>query len=332
MSDPTTGEGLLAVKELRTCFYGNQGRIPAVDGVSFTLNSGKTLCLVGESGCGKTVTALSIMRLINPPARIVGGEILLEGEDLLKKSKEAMRKIRGKEISMIFQEPMTSLNPVFTIGDQIAEAIRIHQRLNKRKAMVKATEMLQVVGIPDPDHRVKEYPHQLSGGMQQRAMIAMALSSNLKVLIADEPTTALDVTIQAQILDLIRRLQNDMATGVILITHDLDIVAEMADEVAVMYTGKIVEQGDKHAVLDSPAHSYTRGLLASIPQIDGAFQDRLHTIPGVVPSLGNLPRGCYFSPRCFNATETCRKSQPELRQVGDNHYCRCWAVEGNFQG
>lgn len=318
-------KSLLEVIDLQTHFLGEKGPVPVVNGVSFQLEKGKTLCLVGESGCGKTVTALSIMRLILfPPGRVVGGKILFEDGDLLQKSEMEMRKVRGKEISMIFQEPMTSLNPVFTIGDQISEAIRLHQGVKKKEAMVRAIEMLNLVGIPVPAQRVREYPHQLSGGMRQRAMIAMALSCHPKVLIADEPTTALDVTIQAQILDLMKRLQKELKTSIILITHDLGIVAEMADEVLVMYTGQIVEKGDTASLLNHPMHPYTQGLLRSIPRLNMPRREPLHVIPGAVPNMDILLVGCHFHSRCPQAVEICGKRKPELREVGRCHISRCW--------
>jgi len=287
---------LLSVRGLKTYFQSEDGLVPAVDGISFDLERGGALGIVGESGSGKSVTSLSIMRLIpSPPGKIVAGEILFEGEDLLKKSEAEMRKIRGNDISMIFQEPMTSLNPVFTVGDQIMEAIMLHQRLDKKAAREKAIEMLKLVGIPEPQRRVDEYPHQLSGGMRQRVMIAMALSCNPKLLIADEPTTALDVTIQAQILDLMRKLREELGTAIILITHDLGVIAEMVEEVIVMYAGQIVERTDVRSLFRSPKHPYTEGLLGSLPKL-GQKTERLQTIEGVVPSPFNMPEGCRFTP------------------------------------
>lgn len=321
---------LLSVRGLKTYFQSEEGLVPAVDGVSFDLEKGGTLGIVGESGCGKSVTSLSIMRLIpSPPGRIVGGEILFEGEDLLKKSPAEMRKIRGNDISMIFQEPMTSLNPVFTIGDQIMEAIMLHQKLDKKAAREKAIDMLRLVGIPEPHRRVDEYPHQLSGGMRQRVMIAMALSCNPKLLIADEPTTALDVTIQAQILDLMRKLRDELGTSIILITHDLGVIAEMVEEVIVMYAGKIVERTDVRSLFRDPKHPYTRGLLGSLPKLHEK-QDRLQTIEGVVPSPFNMPTGCRFHPRCEFARDICRAEQPELLDVGGGHEAACF-IHSDFK-
>ncbi|QUH19106.1 ABC transporter ATP-binding protein [Alkaliphilus sp. B6464] len=317
---------LLEVKNLRTHFYTQDGIMPAVDGVSFKINRGETLCVVGESGCGKSVTAMSILKLVpTPPGKYVAGNILFCGEDILPKTDEEMRKIRGKDIAMIFQEPMTSLNPVYTIGDQIAEAIIIHQRKKRTEAIEIAINMLRKVGIPSPEKRVKEYPHQLSGGMRQRVMIAMALSCNPMVLIADEPTTALDVTVQAQILDLMRKMQKETGTAIMFITHDLGVVAEMADRVVVMYAGKIVEEGAVEEIFDSPMHPYTIGLLNSIPQLDNRGKKTLHVIEGMVPSLDELPKGCAFNPRCKDAVDICRKNRPELISLGDgSRKCACW--------
>ena len=322
-------EKILEVKNLRTSFFTEGGEVKAVDDISFNVYKGKTLGIVGESGCGKSVTSLSIMRLIpNPPGRIVGGEILFNGTDLLKLDVSAMRKIRGNKISMIFQEPMTSLNPVFTIGNQICEAVRLHQDLSRRDASDKAIEMLKLVGIPSPEHRLHDYPHQLSGGMRQRVMIAMALSCNPHVLIADEPTTALDVTIQAQILELLKDLQQKVGMALILITHDLGVVAEMADEVMVMYAGNVVEQGGVQEIFKSPKMPYTRGLLNSIPTLSQdptgkVKKKRLETIPGIVPNLLHLPQGCRFQDRCTYVIDACRKAEPPLRSVGRDHSIRC---------
>lgn len=309
---------LLEVKNLKTGFKTDDGSFLAVDDVSFKLEEGKTLGIVGESGCGKSVTSLSIMRLIpNPPGKIHGGEILFDGKNLLTLSDEEMRKIRGNDIAMIFQEPMTSLNPVFTIGNQIGEAIELHQKgLSGSQVRAKTVEMLKLVGIPEPDKRVDDYPHQLSGGMRQRVMIAMALSCNPRLLIADEPTTALDVTIQAQILDLIRKLQKDFNASMILITHDLGVVAETCDDVAVMYAGKIVEYGSVEDIFYRPKHRYTQGLLNSIPHFEtGHRLSRLETIPGLVPSMFHLPKGCRFQDRCKFAKEDCKAGQPSLTSV-----------------
>ncbi|MEC9488170.1 MAG: ABC transporter ATP-binding protein, partial [Halanaerobium sp.] len=291
-------DALIEVRGLQTYFYTEDGVVKAVDGVDFEIYKGETLGVVGESGCGKSVTSLSIMRLIpNPPGKIVGGDILFEGDSLLKKSESEMRKIRGNDISMIFQEPMTSLNPVYTVGDQIAEAIILHQKVSKKEAIERAVEMLRKVGIPLPEQRVNEYPHQLSGGMRQRVMIAMALSCNPKMLIADEPTTALDVTIQAQILELMNELKNEFDASIMMITHDLGVIAEVADRVAVMYAGKIVEYSDAVSIFKNPKHPYTWGLLKSIPRLDKTTE-RLMNIEGVVPNPLFFPDGCKFHTRC----------------------------------
>jgi peptide/nickel transport system ATP-binding protein len=315
-------EKILEVKNLRTSFFTDEGEVRAVDDVSFDVYKGKTLGIVGESGCGKSVTSLSIMRLIpHPPGRIVGGQILYKGKDLVKLEIESMRSIRGNDISMIFQEPMTSLNPVFTVGNQIREAVALHQKgLSKSAIRDKAVEMLKLVGIPSPEKRVDDYPHQLSGGMRQRVMIAMALSCNPQILIADEPTTALDVTIQAQILDLLRDLQQKVGLALMLITHDLGVVAEMADEVVVMYAGKVVEQGDVREIFANPKMPYTRGLLNSIPTLSKdptgkVKKKRLETIPGIVPNLLHLPQGCRFQERCSYVVDQCRKAEPDLRAI-----------------
>jgi len=322
-------EKILEVKNLKTSFFTDDGEVKAVDDISFDVFKGKTLGIVGESGCGKSVTSLSIMRLIpSPPGKVVGGEILYQGNDLLKLSSSEMRAVRGNEISMIFQEPMTSLNPVFTIGNQLREAILLHQDLSKKEAVNKAIEMLKLVGIPAAEQRIKEYPHQLSGGMRQRVMIAMALSCNPQVLIADEPTTALDVTIQAQILDLLRDLQQKVGMGIILITHDLGVVAEVADEVLVMYAGRVVEQAGVNEVFSHPRHPYTKGLLRSIPSFEEDFtskkKNRLETIPGIVPSLLELPVGCRFQDRCPLAEQRCRAQEPEFRSVEAGRKVRCF--------
>ncbi len=325
---PATTSTLLAVEDLKTVFMTSQGVGRAVDGVSFQLRAGETLGLVGESGCGKTVMALSLLRLVpDPPGEITGGAIHFNGHNLLELSEERMRAIRGNDISMIFQEPMTSLNPVFTIGDQITEAIILHQRLGKREAREQAAEMLQHVGIPDPDTRLDEYPHQLSGGMRQRAMIAMALVCRPKLLIADEPTTALDVTIQAQILDLMRTLQAELGMAILLITHDLGVVAEIADRVAVMYAGKIVEEAPVEVIFAEPKHPYTQGLLHSVPRIAKdatGHRVRLQEIPGLVPSIFAIPPGCPFSPRCPHVMERCSRETPPLDPVGPTARSACW--------
>lgn len=318
---------LLRVKDLHTYFYTHEGVVKAVDGVDFSMHRGETLGLVGESGCGKTVTALSILRLIQePPGRIVKGQILFEDQNLIKLSKKQMRQIRGNRISMIFQEPMTSLDPVFCIGDQIAESIRLHQEVSSREAMDRAVEMLRKVAIPDPEKRVKEYPHQFSGGMRQRVMIAIALSCDPEILIADEPTTALDVTIQAQILNLINKLKHDLGTSVLLITHDLGVIAEMVQSVAVMYAGRIVEHADVVELFDNPKHPYTLGLIDSIPRVDVpvAGDKMLKTIPGVVPSLLDMPERCPFRERCSQPFDVCSRKMPTLFNVASNHLVRCW--------
>ncbi|HEX9878712.1 MAG TPA: ABC transporter ATP-binding protein [Candidatus Binatia bacterium] len=316
---------LLQVKNLRTSFFTPEGEVRAVDDVSFEVDEGKTLGLVGESGCGKSVTSLSIMRLVpSPPGRIVGGQVLFGGRDLLKLDKEQMRRVRGNDISMVFQEPMTSLNPVFTVGDQIMEAIRLHQGSDKREARSRAIEMLRLVKIADPEERIDVYPHQLSGGMRQRVMIAMALSCNPKMLIADEPTTALDVTIQAQILDLMKELQQKLGMALLLITHDLGVVAEQADEVAIMYAGKIVEEAAPDAIFSRPLHPYTLGLLNSVPGIGGVKKKRLEAIPGVVPNPLDLPGGCRFRDRCPKAAGICAEGEPELVEKGQGRRVACY--------
>ena len=333
---------ILQIEDLQTHFFTAVGTVRAVDGVSYALKAGETLGVVGESGCGKSVTALSILRLVaNPPGRIVGGAVRFEGRNLLEVSEPEMERIRGNEISMIFQEPMTSLNPLYTVGKQIAEAVALHQGLSKRDAWDRAVEMLKRVSIPEPERRAHAYPHQLSGGMRQRVMIAMALSCNPKVLIADEPTTALDVTIQAQILDLMRELQETFGTAIILITHDMGVVAENADRVVVMYAGRKVEETDAARLFDNPGHPYTRGLLASIPHLDTAAHSdarraRLNEIRGMVPSLFNLPRGCSFAPRCGLASDRCREVRPPLEEQRPGHWIACWhadkALAGTFVG
>lgn len=319
---------LLQVQELKTYFYTFEGVARAVDDVSFYLDKGETLGLVGESGCGKTVTALSVMRLIpEPPGKIVHGKILFDGVNLPDLTMRQMRAIRGKRISMIFQEPMASLNPVFTIGDQISEMFVLHQRLGKKESWERAVEMLGVVQIPSPEKRVHEYPHQLSGGMQQRAMIAMALSCNPEILIADEPSTALDVTIQAQIIDLMMQLKKDFDAAIMLITHDLGVIAEIAQRIVVMYAGKVVEEGQILAIFEDPRHPYTRGLLKSIPKLGERSRygrQRLKEIAGIVPSLYELPPGCSFYPRCPEAMAICQEKAPELTELGGGHRVRCW--------
>ncbi|WP_322798803.1 ABC transporter ATP-binding protein [Thermoflexus sp.] len=321
---------LLEVRDLRTYFFTEDGVVKAVDGVSFHVRRGEILGLVGESGCGKSVTSLSIMRLITPPGRILGGQVLFDGMDLLKLPEPEMVRLRGSRISMIFQQPVSCLNPVFKIGDQIAEVFQVHEGLSRIEGWKRAIELLQMVGIPDPERRAHSYPHELSGGMAQRVMIAMALALGPELLIADEPTTALDVTIQAQILDLMRELQRHMHTAIILITHDMGIVAEMCDRVAVMYAGQIIEEADVRTIFRNPQHPYTRGLLGSIP-VMGVVKPRLDTIPGTVPNLINLPPGCRFAPRCQARLEhraqlgnLCLEENPPLFHIGPGHQVRCW--------
>jgi peptide/nickel transport system ATP-binding protein len=328
MSEVPIEQTVLDVKGLQTVFFTSSGLFKAVEDVSFNVRRGETLAIVGESGCGKSVTALSIMRLVpDPPGRIVGGSIKLEGTDLLDLDEDRMRQIRGNRISMIFQEPMTSLNPVMRIGDQITEAVRLHRELTSKEAWNKAVEMLRLVRIPEPERRASEYPHQLSGGMRQRAMIAMALACRPALLIADEPTTALDVTIQAQILALVLELQKELGMGLILITHDLGVVAQTAQRVIVMYAGKKVEEAEVEALFAQPRHPYTRGLMASIPAVPslGTKADaRLVEIPGMVPSLTNLPKGCAFAPRCPLAIARCKEEYPPLENWGAGHLAACW--------
>ena len=316
------GTPLLEIKNLKTHFFTRDGTVKAVDGVSMSVDDGKTLGLVGESGCGKSITAMSILRLISRPGRIVEGEILLSGRDLVKLSESGIRDVRGNAISMIFQEPMTSLNPVYTCGDQISETVSLHLDLGRKESMARAVEMLRLVGIPDAKRRAGEYPHQLSGGMRQRVMIAMALSTNPELLIADEPTTALDVTIQAQILELMKEMRGQNQMAIILITHDLGVVAEMADEVVVMYAGKVVEKSDVATIFERPHHPYTKGLLASIPRL-GDRRQRLEVIKGMVPNPLNLPEGCLFKRRCPYAMPIC-DTAPPLQQVAPGQLSRCW--------
>jgi peptide/nickel transport system ATP-binding protein len=330
---------VLEIKGLKTYLFTRSGVVKGVDDVSFAVQRGETLAVVGESGCGKSMTALSIMRLVpNPPGKIVGGTISLDGKDLMQLDESEMRDIRGNEISMIFQEPMTSLNPVLTIGHQITEALRLHQDLSRSAADEKAVEMLRLVKIPEPAQRAREYPHQLSGGMRQRAMIAMALACNPRVLIADEPTTALDVTIQAQILDLILELQQKLGTAILLITHNLGVVAETAQRVIVMYAGKKVEEAGVDALFAEPLHPYTHGLLASIPRLAimggrvANTAQRLKEIPGMVPALSNLPPGCIFAPRCAFADDRCRAQFPPYEQKRPGHWAACWHSERLYGG
>lgn len=312
---------LLEIKGLKTYFQTDEGVVPAVDGVDITVYEGETVGIVGESGCGKSVTSLTTMRLT--PGKVVDGSITFQGRDLLALSDEEIRKVRGNEMAMIFQEPMTSLNPVFTIGQQISESIKIHMQFGKQEARQRTIEMLKLVGIPRAEQIVDEYPHQLSGGMRQRVMIAMAMACNPKLLIADEPTTALDVTIQAQILDLMRELKVKHNTAIMMITHDLGVVAEMCDRVIVMYAGKVVEEADVVTLFTNPKHPYTQGLMKSIPRLDGKEQ-RLYSIKGSVPMPGSLRKGCTFAPRCEYAMDICREGIPELVKVEDKHSCRCW--------
>ena len=317
------GEKLLQVKNLSTYFYTDEGIVYALDDVSFDLGRGEALGIVGESGSGKSVTALSIIRLVqSPPGKIVAGEVLLDGEDLLKKSKAEMRHIRGEKVSMIFQEPMTALNPVFTVGRQIMESILIHQHKTKKEAREQAIEMLRLVGIPAPEKRIDDYPHQMSGGMRQRVMIAIALCCNPQLLICDEPTTALDVTIQAQILELIRDIRERLGTSVILITHDLGVVAQVTDKVIIMYAGKVMEYGTVRQIFTDPLHPYTAALMRSIPVI-GKKTERLNVIRGMVPSLSKRPEGCLFHPRCDEACDLCRTVRPELTDMPGERQVRC---------
>jgi len=324
---------VLEIANLQTHFFTTGGVVRAVDGVSYTVRSGETLGVVGESGCGKSVTALSVLRLVaDPPGRVVGGTIRFEGTDLLDLTETQMEEIRGNDFSMIFQEPMTSLNPLMTVGRQIAEAIALHRGLSRRDAMDQAMEMLRRVHIPEPERRAHAYPHQLSGGMRQRVMIAMAVSCSPKLLIADEPTTALDVTIQAQILDLMRELQDTLGTAIVLITHDMGVVAENADRVVVMYAGRKVEEASAQELFERPGHPYTKGLLGSIPNVEVAAhintrRARLNEIKGMVPSLANLPKGCTFAPRCVFASDQCRVAYPPLAQYRPGHWIACWHAE-----
>lgn len=329
MSDQNS-QPLLDVKNLKTYFFTEDGVVKAVDGVDITVKPGEVLGLVGESGCGKSVTSLSIMRLIGIPGKIVEGEIYFEGRNLLKLSEAEMVDMRGNRISMIFQQPQSSLNPVFKVGDQVAEVLQIHQNMGREESWERAVDLLRLVGIPDPESKAHAFPHEMSGGQAQRVMIAMALALNPQLLIADEPTTALDVTIQAQILDLLRDLRNRMGTSVILITHDLGVIAEMADRVAVMYAGRIVEQSSIESLFDKPLHPYTQGLIASIPVL-GKIQDELDVIPGSVPNLVDLPPGCKFAPRCRPRVEyeltVCTEVEPDLIPVLPKHTVRCWLYQ-----
>ena len=326
MDARVTPEALLEIRDLKTHFRSDEGMVHAVDGVDLTIGRGETLCVVGESGSGKTVTALSVLKLIPmPPGRIVSGEILWQGKDLVALNAAEMNRVRAKDIAIVFQEPMTSLNPVYTIGDQLAEVIQLHQGLSRRAALNRAVEMLSLVNIPTPQRRVHDYPHQFSGGMRQRVMIAMALSCNPKLLIADEPTTALDVTIQAQILDLLQEMKSRLGMSIMLITHAMGVVAEVAQRVVVMYAGKVVEEAGVDRLFSNPAHPYTQGLIRSIPRIDLAAErkQRLETIAGSVPKLIDPPVGCRFAPRCRLAIEECSRAQPPLREIEPGHKVAC---------
>jgi len=316
---------LVQIKNLATQFFTESGVVKAVDGVSYDIQAGETVALVGESGCGKSVTALSLMRLIpNPPGKIVSGEVLFQGEDLLKMSEQDMRHIRGNRMAMIFQEPMTSLNPVLTIGRQITESLELHLKMGRQQARERAGELLYLVGIPDGMRRLDDYPHMFSGGMRQRVMIAMGLTCNPSLLIADEPTTALDVTIQAQILELIQRLSTELGLAVLMITHNLGVVARYAHRVNVMYAGKIIESGTAQDIYKNPKHPYTRGLLKSVPRLDQPKREKLEPIEGMPPDLINLPSGCSFRARCTFAVERCATDSPGLSAVGEGHMAACW--------
>ncbi|ASN04396.1 ABC transporter ATP-binding protein [Virgibacillus necropolis] len=317
---------LLEVNDLKTHFFTDNGIIPSVDGVSFSINKGQTTAIVGESGCGKSVTSYSIMRLLDSPGKIVSGQVLFEGQDLTKVKEKHMRSIRGNDISMIFQDPLSSLNPVIKIGKQLSETLILHQGLSKGKAKLQSIQMLTKVGIPRAEQVYKSYPHELSGGMRQRVMIAMSLSCNPKLLIADEPTTALDVTIQAQILRLMKNLSSDFQTSILLITHDLGVVAELADRVIVMYAGQVVEETDVYTLFSEPKHPYTKGLLSSTPKLNEDEED-LESIQGNVPSPSNKPSGCYFHPRCPVAKDICRKDMPALKDFSNSSKVRCWLYE-----
>lgn len=321
-------KNLVEFKNLKTYFYTGGGIVKAVNDVSFNIREGETVCVVGESGCGKSVTAMSLMKLIpNPPGKIVGGEILFNGRDILKFTEEELRNMRGNEVSVIFQEPMTSLNPVFKIGEQLTEAIILHQKLSKNEAEEKAIEVLKITGIPRAEEIMKSYPHELSGGMRQRVMIAMAVSCNPKLLIADEPTTALDVTIQAQILDLMRDIKKKLNTSIMLITHDLGVVAEMADYVVVMYAGKVIEEAPVEELFKNPLHPYTQGLLKSKPLLTEETGDKLYSIPGQVPNPIGMPDNCYFNSRCDRCMNKCKDKQPTLINVSPIHKVSCWLYE-----
>jgi oligopeptide/dipeptide ABC transporter ATP-binding protein len=327
----TKTDTIVSVENLKTYFYTEDGIVPAIDGVSFEVKKGETLAIVGESGSGKSVTSLSIMRLIpQPPGKILAGDIKFHGESLLEKSEREMRAIRGNQISMIFQEPMTSLNPVYKVGDQISESIILHQKKTKKEALTEAVNLLNLVGIPEPERRVNQYPHELSGGMRQRVMIAMALACHPELLIADEPTTALDVTIQNQILQLMKTLKQKSNMSIMLITHDLGVVAEMADRVVVMYSGQVVEQGDIFTIFENPKHPYTEGLLKSMPSAEKRV-GKLYAIDGVVPNPLNLPPGCRFADRCEYATALCHQEMPEITQINDEEVVRCWKYTDRWE-
>ena len=324
-------ENVLEIKDLKTYFYTPDGVVKAVDGINLSVKRGSILGIVGESGCGKSMTAMSILNLVpQPPGKIVSGKILYEGKDILKLKESEMRAIRGAKISMIFQEPMTALNPVFTVGEQIAEALRVHKGMNRREALDKAAELLSLVNIPSARDRIKDYPHQLSGGMRQRVMIAMAISCSPSIVIADEPTTALDVTVQAQVLDLLKQLMKKIGMSMILITHDLGVIAEAANDVAVMYAGRIVEYAGTDALFAAPTHPYTEGLLNSIPRFNKKKRERLKAIPGVVPRLLDLPEGCKFYGRCGIAIDRCKKEEPLLKETAKGHLARCWVRERGY--
>lgn len=323
MSTNSNEEYLLEVKDLHTSFFTESGEVKAVNGVSFTLKPGEVMGIVGESGSGKSVTAYSIMQILADTGRIVGGQVLYRGQDLAQFDRKQMAGFRGKCCSIIFQDPMTSLNPVFTVGSQIMEAIRLHTKKTKEEAKVRAAEMLELVGVNEPERRLKQYPHELSGGMRQRVMIAMALSCNPELLICDEPTTALDVTIQAQILDLINELKDKLGTSIMMITHDLGVIAEVADDVMVMYAGKIVEYASADEIFEHPMHPYTHGLMNCIPKLTDETQ-RLQVIKGMVPSFDEMPKGCAFCPRCEEARQICREKMPDIADSGDGHQVRCF--------
>jgi oligopeptide transport system ATP-binding protein len=325
-------ERVLDVKDLKTYFYTKEGVVKAVDGLTYHVNKGECVGLVGESACGKSVGAMSVLRLIPyPPGIIVGGQILFKGEDLLQASEERMRDIRGNRIGMVFQEPTTSLNPVLTVGRQISESIELHRKMGKEAALAESVKLLQLVGIPDPEKRIKDYPHQFSGGMQQRIMIAMALSCDPELLIADEPTTSLDVTVQAQLLEILANLRSEYGTSVIIITHNLGVVARYVDRVIVMYAGNLVETAPTDTIYAAPKHPYTLGLLASVPRLDSPQKETLRVIKGLPPNMAQLPPGCPFAPRCDYAMDRCRKERPPLEEVGKDHYRTCFYDAGKLK-